>query len=387
MRKGLKAKLWKVMGGFLLLLLGLVLLMLCSARAEHSGEQQRGAALVQLNEIRQLGKNAEGHNPAEEQLDSLQSWIREEACAGQSRMVKKLLLTFLVFGILYVFTLFGYVYRKILKPFDRLEEYAEKIAGGDLEASLCYERTNYFGAFTWAFDHMREEIRYARKKEREAIEGNKTVIAALSHDIKTPIASIRACSEALEANLDIDYEKRKRYTGILLKKCDEVTALVNDLVLHSLSELEKLEIRTDRLAIAGVIRSTVEEIAFDGVTLKEPLPEAWVNGDAARIAQILENLLNNARKYAPGAGVHISAEKEAGRYWIHVCDEGEGIAPEDMPFVLQKFYRGRNVGSQPGSGLGLYIVRYLTEAMQGEVRLQNSERGLEAAIGLLLDEP
>lgn len=387
MREGLRAKLWKVMGGFLLLLLGLVGLLLYSAGTELTGEQQRGEALVRLNEIRQLGKNADGFNPAEEQIDSLQEWIREESGAGQSRLVKKLLLTFLIFGALYLFTLFGCVYWKILKPFERLEEYAERIAGGNLEASLGYERTNYFGAFTWAFDHMREEIRYARKREREAIEENKTVIASLSHDIKTPIASIRACSEALEANLNADYEKRQRYTGILMKKCDEVTALVNDLVLHSLSELEKLEIRTGRLAIAGVIRSTVAEIAFDGVTLEEPLPEAWVNGDAARIAQILENLLNNARKYAPGARVHIRAEKEGGKYWIHVCDEGKGIPPEDMPFVLQKFYRGKNVDAQPGSGLGLYIVRYLTEAMQGEVRLQNSERGLDAAVGLPVETP
>lgn len=280
MREGLRAKLWKVMGGFLLLLLGLVGLLLYSAGTELTGEQQRGEALVRLNEIRQLGKNADGFNPAEEQIDSLQEWIREESGAGQSRLVKKLLLTFLIFGALYLFTLFGCVYWKILKPFERLEEYAERIAGGDLEVSLGYERTNYFGAFTWAFDHMREEIRYARKREREAIEENKTVIASLSHDIKTPIASIRACSEALEANLNADYEKRQRYTGILMKKCDELTALVNDLVLHSLSELEKLEIRTGRLAIAGVIRSTVAEIAFDGVTLEEPLPEEWVNGGA-----------------------------------------------------------------------------------------------------------
>ena len=372
------------MGSFALLLLLFMALLSGYARSINDTEQN-GSAVVLLNEIRQLGRDAEGYNPAEEQIDELQEYFRERSDAGEVLFVKRMLLVFLVFGIGYLAVIFGYVYWRILKPFAKLEKYAEQIADGDLDVSLGYERENYFGAFTWAFDHMREEIRYARKREREAIEENKTVIAALSHDIKTPIASIRACSEVLEANLNADYEKRQRYISIILKKCDEVTALVNDLVLHSLSELEKLEIHLEKLKIADVIRQTVEEMAFSDLLLEEPLPDAMVSGDAARVAQIIENLLNNARKYAPGAKVHIYAKVLQGRYWIHVQDEGDGILPQDMPFVLQKFYRGKNVEGQPGSGLGLYIVRYLAEAMKGEVRLENTGKGLDVAFCLPVD--
>ena len=384
MSGSMKTKLWKVMGSFALLLLLFMALLSGYARSINDTEQN-GNAVVLLNEIRQLGRDAEGYNPAGEQIDELQEYFRERSDEGEVLFVKRMLLVFLVFGIGYLAVIFGYVYWRILKPFAKLEKYAEQIADGDLDVSLGYERENYFGAFTWAFDHMREEIRYARKREREAIEENKTVIAALSHDIKTPIASIRACSEVLEANLNADYEKRQRYISIILKKCDEVTALVNDLVLHSLSELEKLEIHLEKLKIADVIRETVEEMAFSDLLLEEPLPDAMVSGDAARVAQIIENLLNNARKYAPGAKVHIYAKVLQGRYWIHVQDEGDGILPQDMPFVLQKFYRGRNVEGQPGSGLGLYIVRYLAEAMKGEVRLENTGKGLDVAFCLPVD--
>lgn len=372
------------MGSFALLLLLFMALLSGYARSINDTEQN-GSAVVLLNEIRQLGGDAEGYNPAGEQIDELQEYFRERSDAGEVLFVKRMLLVFLVFGIGYLAVIFGYVYWRILKPFAKLEKYAEQIADGDLDVSLGYERENYFGAFTWAFDHMREEIRYARKREREAIEENKTVIAALSHDIKTPIASIRACSEVLEANLNADYEKRQRYISIILKKCDEVTALVNDIVLHSLSELEKLEIHLEKLKIADIIRQTVEEMAFSDLLLEEPLPDAMVSGDAARVAQIIENLLNNARKYAPGAKVHIYAKVLQGRYWIHVQDEGDGILPQDMPFVLQKFYRGKNVEGQPGSGLGLYIVRYLAEAMKGEVRLENTGKGLDVAFCLPVD--
>ena len=384
MSGSMKTKLWKVMGSFALLLLLFMALLSGYARSINDTEQN-GNAVVLLNEIRQLGRDAEGYNPAGEQIDELQEYFRERSDEGEVLFVKRMLLVFLVFGIGYLAVIIGYVYWRILKPFAKLEKYAEQIADGDLDVSLGYERENYFGAFTWAFDHMREEIRYARKREREAIEENKTVIAALSHDIKTPIASIRACSEVLEANLNADYEKRQRYISIILKKCDEVTALVNDLVLHSLSELEKLEIHLEKLKIADVIRETVEEMAFSDLLLEEPLPDAMVSGDAARVAQIIENLLNNARKYAPGAKVHIYAKVLQGRYWIHVQDEGDGILPQDMPFVLQKFYRGRNVEGQPGSGLGLYIVRYLAEAMKGEVRLENTGKGLDVAFCLPVD--
>lgn len=384
MSGSMKTKLWKVMGSFALLLLLFMALLSGYARSINDTEQN-GSAVVLLNEIRQLGGDAEGYNPAGEQIDELQEYFRERSDAGEVLFVKRMLLVFLVFGIGYLAVIFGYVYWRILKPFAKLEKYAEQIADGDLDVSLGYERENYFGAFTWAFDHMREEIRYARKREREAIEENKTVIAALSHDIKTPIASIRACSEVLEANLNADYEKRQRYISIILKKCDEVTALVNDLVLHSLSELEKLEIHLEKLKIADIIRQTVEEMAFSDLLLEEPLPDAMVSGDAARVAQIIENLLNNARKYAPGAKVHIYAKVLQGRYWIHVQDEGDGILPQDMPFVLQKFYRGKNVEGQPGSGLGLYIVRYLAEAMKGEVRLENTGKGLDVAFCLPVD--
>lgn len=77
----------------------------------------------------------------------------------------------------------------------KIAGFAENIAQGNFDVPLKYERCNYFGAFTWAFDSMRKEIIKARAAEREAVENNKTVIATLSHDIKTPVASIRAYAE------------------------------------------------------------------------------------------------------------------------------------------------------------------------------------------------
>ena len=336
--------------------------------------------VVLLNEIAQLTTDENGYNPAAEELNTLQNQLKNNNGISADSICVQMCVLNMMLTAAWIFVVSLYLYRKILRPFGKLESYAGEIAKGNLEVRLDYERTNFFGAFTWAFDHMREEIMKAKRSEIRAIQENKTVIAALSHDIKTPIASIRAYAEGLEAGLDASYEKRQRYAHVIMKKCDEVTELTNDLVLHSLSELERIEIREQSLNIQEILEAVIRDLEYPDIMLQEPVPKAVLTADAKRLAQVLENLLSNARKYAAGSRVIVSAQIKEGRYEISVRDHGEGIMPEDMPFVLNKFYRGKNVGDQPGSGLGLYITNYLMERMQGGLTLTNYKDGLEAVV-------
>lgn len=372
-------KIWRIVAGFLVVLI-LLTTGIYIWTGNLSSPDDIGKQMVIINEVRQLSKSTDGTSLSEDALVELEDSIRKGSVSENQNVRLKVAMGFLIMGLLYMVMLLFYIWHSILRPFQKLENYAQEVAGGNLDITLDYERRNYFGAFTWAFDHMRKEILAAREKEHEAIEANKTIVASLSHDIKTPIASIRAYSEALEANLGASFEKRQQYSETIIRKCDEVTALVNDLVLHSLSELEKLEIKCEEISAVEVIRNTIRDLEFEKLELKEPLVIANIWGDRKRIAQILENLLNNARKYAPNARVEIFTEVEEGLYLLHVRDHGKGILPEDMPFVMQKFYRGKNVFDMPGSGLGLYIVSYLVEEMGGEVQLNNSEQGLDAIV-------
>lgn len=372
-------KIWRIVAGFLVVLI-LLTTGIYIWTGNLSSPDDIGKQMVIINEVRQLSKSTDGTSLSEDALVELEDSIRKGSVSENQNVRLKVAMGFLIMGLLYMVMLLFYIWHSILRPFQKLENYAQEVAGGNLDITLDYERRNYFGAFTWAFDHMRKEILAARKKEHEAIEANKTIVASLSHDIKTPIASIRAYSEALEANLGASFEKRQQYSETIIRKCDEVTALVNDLVLHSLSELEKLEIKCEEISAVEVIRNTIRDLEFEKLELKEPLVIANIWGDRKRIAQILENLLNNARKYAPNARVEIFTEVEEGLYLLHVRDHGKGILPEDMPFIMQKFYRGKNVFDMPGSGLGLYIVSYLVEEMGGEVQLNNSEQGLDAIV-------
>lgn len=335
--------------------------------------------LVLLNEIEKLTSDEEGDSPAKAQIEKLRVQLGNGANNGYIRENREIIAHFCLFT-LYTAALLFYLYRKILKPFSELEQYAGQIAKGNLNVELNYQRTNFFGAFTWAFDHMRQEIIRTREREQTAVTENKTIIAALSHDIKTPIASIRAYAEGLEAGLEADYEQRQRYLSVIMKKCDEVTRLTNDLVLHSLSELESLEIHLKRQELGALYEEIVRDLEDKNVSAKRPFVRGEAAVDERRLAQVVENLLGNARKYAPGTRIDVWTERHDFRYEFHVRDHGSGISPEDMPFVFDKFYRGRNVSEQPGSGLGLYIVKYITNQMDGDLELISRSDGLEAVV-------
>lgn len=333
--------------------------------------------LVIINEIEQLAKMGEYEKLTEKTAVLSESIHSMQTVSDTDGGI------FIMCGICIIFigVIFGYIYFAMLRPFEKLKGFAEEISRGNFDIPLEYERSNYFGAFTWAFDSMRREIVRSRACEREAVENNKTVIATLSHDIKTPIASIRAYTEGLEAKLDSTPEKREKYLGVIIRKCDEVSRLTNDLFLHSLSDLDKLVITPEDIELCGFMENAVSEIAADNndVHFRKPYFSAIISADPKRLMQITENLIANARKYAKSdTDVYITLTD--GMAEIHFRDHGKGIPDENMPFVFGKFYRGKNSDGEHGSGLGLYIVKHITEQMKGSITLHNHLDGLEVTV-------
>ncbi|MBQ9766070.1 MAG: HAMP domain-containing histidine kinase [Lachnospiraceae bacterium] len=365
-------------------------------RSEEMNNSRYGDVIVALNEIDNLLHNNEvtgeetatdnsasdnvvGDNSVSEIDEKIQSLIATLQIKKDSeeKYNGKYLVVFYIAAVGVCLGIFSLVYVLVLKPFKKLEEFAAEIATGNLDKELKYNRVHVFGEFTWAFDHMRHEIKKARACEQEAIENNKTVIATLSHDIKTPIASIRAYGEALLGNMDSTPERRSRYLDVIIKKCDEVTRITNDMFIHSLHNLDKLVIKNEDVKIHEVISDTVHSMEGDkGDINVSEIEEAVIpNCDAGRVAQVIENIINNARKYAQGE-IFVRTEITDEEYILSIKDSGMGIPPEDMPFIFEKFYRGKNKGEQAGAGLGLFIVKYIMEQLGGRVELRNEEDGL-----------
>lgn len=374
----MKNKLFLVTAGFGAVIIFLTCLFYFSAPIQ-SNQGRKSQQVVALNEISQL-LDAGNTDFAQEKIAQLEQSLRGTEIIEQSNQ-QILLIGGVSLGFLVVIS--AYLYFAVLRPFGKLKGFADSIARGNFDVPLKYERSNYFGKFTWAFDSMRNEITKARQCEKEAVENNKTVIATLSHDIKTPIASIRAYAEGLQANMDSSPEKREKYLSVLMRKCDEVAKLTNDLFLHSLSDLDKLKINAETFEVCSFVETVVSEIAGEhqDVTFAKPDFEALVSADKNRLTQIIENLINNSRKYAK-TPIDIKLTHADGEVNIHFTDYGKGIPDSDMPFIFDKFYRGKNVENEQGSGLGLYIVKYLAEKMGGSVLLHNHTNSFEAIVTL-----
>lgn len=347
-------------------------------KADNSSEY-----IVAVNEIEQLCASGDTEK-AQERSHELRAAMQQRENEKEAD-IYPLVLT----GICLVFliSVSAYCYAVIIRPFRKLTNFAEKIAQGDFDIPLDYERTDYFGKFTWAFDNMRREITKARACEKEAIENNKTVIASLSHDIKTPVASIRAYAEGLEAGMDTDPGKRARYIGVIIRKCDEVTKLTNDMLLHSLSDMDKLKITPECFELCSFAEKVIDDISAGKGDIRFEKPAYFIDilADKERTAQIIENLINNARKYAK-TDIDVFITKNEHFAELHFRDYGKGIPDEDMPFICDKFYRGHNCNNESGSGLGLYIVRYIAVQSGGELKLRNLPDGFEAAMELPLSE-
>lgn len=344
---------------------------------------------IEMNELKHMISEGD-YDSAIDKCDDI---IRVSADSGKTSSRTILLMwIFVAINILFVGIVLLYIDRRILKPFSDMKNYANEISKGNMDAELSMDRENYFGDFTWAFENMRKEIIKSRTAERTAVENNKTVIATLSHDIKTPMSSIRAYAEAFEANMDSTPEKRQKYLSVLMSKCDEVSKLTNDLFVHSISEMNRLEVKDEELDIIGFIRKDVRELFAYDDQVKIILPDRdelsddryMINADSKRLLQIMENLKSNAEKYAKTnleIRLELSGAGQSGKgVRIHFRDFGPGIPEEDIPFITGKFYRGKNCGDENGSGLGLYIVNELVAKMNGKLAIYNKEPGLDVVI-------
>jgi len=204
-------------------------------------------------------------------------------------------------------------------------------------------------------------------------------LSNISHELRTPLTSILAFVETLEDGAIDDRENNRRFLATIRRNAERMHALISDILELSLIESGKVTIEKRQVRIANIVDEIYASLSSKaekrGVTLSnEVAPDAFVFADAARLEQMLTNLIDNAIKFNRAEGsVSVSAHSEAGRVRITVADTGEGILPEHQHRVFERFYRAdrsraREVG---GTGLGLAIVKHLARLHGGEVDVRS----------------
>lgn len=314
-----------------------------------------------------------------------------------------LLLLFLVIGAVWAIMVMVILrlYTQIIKPFQSMQNFAQKVAQGKLDIPLDMQKNNYFGAFTESFDLMRDELKRARQAEYEANISKKELVAQVSHDIKTPVSTIKAICELIQAKLNqtlggtgkegsrddevlelLDFSSDK--IQIVYHKADMIDKLISNMFHATLEELEMLKIEPKETD-SSVIGNMLEEMNhYEKIYLKNKLPKCLILCDSLRLSQVLDNVISNSYKYA-NTDIHVwfFIDKNNKLLNIKIKDFGLGVKEEELLLICQKYYRGTNdsIKNTSGSGLGMYLTRLFIEGMDGTLHYYN-EDGFAVEIGI-----
>ena len=290
--------------------------------------------------------------------------------------VMSLILLTVVVSVLY----YVYLKRRVLDPFKKLKGFAVRVAGGNLDTPLEMDKGNVFGPFTESFDIMREELKASREREEKAVKSRKELVAQLSHDIKTPVSSIKAMTDVMSLTAS---EEDKVTINAINAKADQIDSLISNLFHATLEELEQLEVKPEDINSTDIVQM-IKDADYQNKIEKLDIKDAVVFADRLRLNQVLNNIIFNSYKYAD-TGINVTSrfENAGSKYlFIEIADKGPGVPEEELEMITQKFKRGSNAGNKDGSGLGLYISDYLMNKMEGSLTVRNTGEGFAVEIGI-----
>ena len=271
-----------------------------------------------------------------------------------------------------------------------VEATARRLGSGDLDARAGpVDAGPELGTLASTLDQMAGRLRRALEGEREADRMRRDLFTAVSHDLRTPLASLVAMTEAIEDGMVDDPPTLRRYVAEMRRSVGQLTTMVDD--LFELTQLDSGAILEDgrRSTIGEVVGTALESVELQarqkGVTIVSDVDGAAEARCSARVVRVLQNLLVNALRHTPTDGtIRVEAELADGRVQLAVEDSGEGIAPEDVPRVFDPFFRADPARSGPGAGLGLALAKRIVEALGGRI---SAETGAEVGARFALELP
>ena len=288
---------------------------------------------------------------------------------SQSQLITMLALIYAAGMILLVIIWYFYI-----RPFNKLSSFAANVSKGNLDTPLNMDKHNYFGAFTESFDRMREELKLSSEREAAANRSKQELVAELSHDIKTPVATIKATCEVME----IKYKEPdiREKVSVIKSKASSVEQLVDNLFRATLDDLEELKV-TPKEESSLIIDDMFRDLRFYGtVERKASTPECLILVDRLRLEQVIDNIAGNSFKYA-GTPLEVDFRSDKDSIRVIMSDRGPGVPEDELAMLTTKFYRGSEASGsgKDGSGLGLYLASLFMEKMGGGLELRNREGG------------
>ncbi len=272
--------------------------------------------------------------------------------------------------------------RDIIQPIHHLKDYSEAIIKGNYEQKATYGSLDEIGEVYAMFDQMRMEILHHSLRRDEQEQAQKELISNISHEIKTPLTTLKAYIEAIREGVCPDMSAVMEYVEVMHTNTDKMTRLTEDLLLHALKELGQISVTLTEQYSRDIVHKILQPIGHYvrtlGVTFVEPpeIPDVLIFADANRLEQVISNLVANALKHtSEGDSISVDIEVERGHLKITIADTGKGMLPQDMPFIFDRYFKGK-LNANPrneGSGLGLSICKHIIEAHHGSISFRSAQ--------------
>jgi len=291
-----------------------------------------------------------------------------------------------------------FIARKTTKRLERLASATGKLRDGDYTTRVAVAGEDEVAQLQTTFNTMADELegtlhdlQVERDRVAALLHARRELVANVSHELRTPLATIRGYLDTFQAE---DFpESRQHDLEVMERELLHLQTLIDDLFTLSRAEVGGLTLNLHPVDVVPIIQRRVEALAplarqREHVEVIADIPASLppALADAERLDQVLTNLLRNALRHTPPGGiVAVVASAEDTHIHIKVCDTGEGIPPEELPYIWERFYRGDNARELDahGAGLGLALVKDLVEAMGGIVDV-HSAPGEGSCFGVML---
>jgi len=307
----------------------------------------------------------------------------EAMAAAQNRRVQtlQLALFFVVTAIFASGILFlAYFHANYLAPFKNLKYFAAEIAMGNLDVKLKMRKNNPFGAFTESFDIMRQELKRSKDSEARANKAKYELVAKMSHDIRTPIASILSTIDVMRLK-GVGAVHEDKLASIMERLTFMQTLATNmfNATLEELAETKTNIQKVDSTKVADIIR----QADYLNSIADFALPGCVVDADIIKLSQVVYNVISNSYKYA-GTNITVTSALCDNAMEVRITDYGAGVKDFEIGLIFNKFYRSEDVNDKEGYGLGLYISKHFMREMGGDIAAEANENGLSIVIKLNL---
>lgn len=274
-----------------------------------------------------------------------------------------------------------YLKNKLIKPFLVLRDMPYELSKGRLGGEIKESKDRFFGKFTWGISMLKDNLKVSQMRALKLEKEKKLLLLSISHDIKTPLNSIKLYARALREGIYDTEDNQRKAAGQIENLTEEIEAFVKKIVETSSQEIISIEVENSEFYIKDLVTMIQEYYVpkcklvmvdfsigdFDNKLLKGSIDSTF---------EVVENIMENAFKYGDGKRIEITFYEEENCQLMKIRNTGSPVKDEEMPHLFDSFFRGSNVGEKEGNGLGLYICREIMRKMDGDIFAVKEKDGM-----------